>query len=143
LLNGGTPVRHGLPLHIEMEYESSGDFEGIAFCLGFSSHEGGRIVSIDSDIPGDRFAVRRGTSGRAELRIEQFHLQPGRYVLDIAARSGENLSLDFLPGFASVEVLPGPDTPPVIIGRAESGSVRMPATCHHFPASSDVPLAIS
>jgi lipopolysaccharide transport system ATP-binding protein len=143
LLNGGTPIRHGHPLHLEIEYQSTRDCEGVAFGVGFSSHEGGRIMSIDTDIPGDRFTIRGGTSGRVELKIPDLPLQPGRYILDIAARSGDNVSLDFMPGFASVEVLPGPDTPPVIIGRAEAGSVRMPATSHHFPANSNVPLAIS
>ena len=77
------------------------------------------------------------------MAIPELQLQPGRYVLDIAARSGENMSLDFMPGFASVEVLPGPDTPSMIVGRAEAGSVRAPATCHHFPAISPVPVPVS
>jgi lipopolysaccharide transport system ATP-binding protein len=143
LLNGGGSIRHGQPLRLEIEYQSRMDFDGIAFGIGFSSHEGGRILSIDTDVPGDRYRIRAGTSGRVELEVPELHLQPGRYALDIAARSGDNMSLDYMPGFASVEVLPGPDTPPVIIGRAEAGSVRMPATSHHFPASSDIPLAVS
>jgi lipopolysaccharide transport system ATP-binding protein len=143
LFNGGTPIRHGVPLQVEIRYTSASDVDGIAFGLGFSSHDGARILSIDSDIPGDRFTIRGGTSGRVELTIPELHLQPGRYILDIAARSGENASLDFLQGFAAVEILPGPETPSVIIGRPEAGSVRMPATVRHHPASSDVPLGIS
>ena len=142
-LNEGNPVRHGVPLKIEIDYRTNSDVDGVAFGLGFSSHEGARILTIDSDAPGERFAIRRDTTGRAEMTIPELQLQPGRYALDIAARSGESVSLDYMPGFAAVEVLPGPDTPAMIVGRAEAGSVRIPATCHHFPASSAASVTVS
>ena len=143
LLNGGTSVRHGQPLRIEIEYSTRSDVEGVAFGFGFSSHEGTRIMTIDSDAPGERYKISRDTSGRMVMTIPELQLQPGSYVLDIAARSGDSMSFDFMPGFASVEVLPGPNTPMVIIGRAESGSVRIPATCEHLPEPSPVAVATS
>jgi hypothetical protein len=130
-------------LKIEIDYRAMNDLEGVAFGLGFSSHEGVRILTIDSDVPGERYSIRSGTTGRVEMTVPDLQLQPGRYALDIAARSGEYASLDFMPGFASVEVLPGPDTPSMIVGRAEAGSVRTPATCHLFPTISPVPVPVS
>ena len=58
-------------------------------------------------------------------RVPQLHLQPGRYLLDVGVRSGDNNGLDYLPGCAQVDVVPGPSTPPVII--RDSGGVRVPA----------------
>ena len=104
----GRSASIGVPLHIEIGYESSSDFDGVAFGLGFSSHEGGRIMSVDSDIPGDRFAVRRGTSGRVELKVPELHLQPGRYNMsaelqgfkkvnrqDVQLDAGARINVDF------------------------------------------------
>jgi lipopolysaccharide transport system ATP-binding protein len=142
-LNEGNPVRHGVPLKIEIDYRSMKDLDGVAFGLGFSSHEGARILTIDSDAPGERYAIRRDTAGRVEMTIPELQLQPGRYALDIAARSGENVNLDFLPGFAAVEVLPGPDTPGRLVGRSEAGSVRVPAISHHFPAPAAASVPVS
>jgi lipopolysaccharide transport system ATP-binding protein len=130
--NDGTPIRHGVPLLIDVEYKVLADVDGVAFGVGFSSLDGSRIMSSDSDIPGECLTISKGTRGRVRFTVPELHLQPGRYFLDIAARSGVNHSLDYIPGFAQVEVLPGPDTPTVIVGRDVSGGVRVPAICQHF-----------
>jgi lipopolysaccharide transport system ATP-binding protein len=130
-INGGAPIRHGLPLQVELDYEVLADVGGVAFGIGLSSLEGCRIMSSDSDIPGPRLELSKGTRGRLHLTIPELQIQPGRYFLDVGARSSENKSLDYLPACAQVEVLPGPSTPIVLIGRDVSGGVRVPADCQH------------
>jgi lipopolysaccharide transport system ATP-binding protein len=131
--NGGNPIRHGLPLQIDFEYQTMANIEGASFGVGFSSIDGNRIMSSDSDIPGERFDIAAETIGRIRLTIPELQLQPGRYFLDIGARSGENSNLDSLPCVAQVEVLPGPDTPTILVGRNVTGGVRVPAECQHIP----------
>jgi lipopolysaccharide transport system ATP-binding protein len=125
-INEGRPVLHGEPLRIAIHFdihESAGD---IAFGVGFSSLDGVRLMSIDSDLTRSRDDFGAARSGTIEAQIEQLNLQPGRYAVDLAARAGEHVSLDYLPSCIWIDVLPGPRTPAVII--RDSGGVREPAS---------------
>lgn len=121
--NGGQPVLHGEPLSIELEYETDKDWNAIAIGIGFNSMEGIRILSFDSDLIEIPFSIVAG-AGQVSMNIDELCLQPGIYFLDIAARYGKT-SLDYLPACFQVEVLPGPNTPPIIIH--PDGGVRFPA----------------
>jgi len=123
--NGGTPIFHGEPLTARIEYETTSEISGIAFGLGFSSLEGIRMMSLDTDLTEPQKNVAKNFTGMVEARIGELHLQPGRYLLDIGARSGVTSLLDYLPGCAQVEVLPGPETPALII--RQTGGMRIPA----------------
>lgn len=124
--NGGTPVRHGQPLVAELHYTAHSDAVGVSFGFGFASLEGVRLMSVDSDLLGQTHDIARGTSGTITAQIDTLLLQPGLYALDLGIRSGDNSALDYLPACAQVEVLPGPDTPSMMI-REGGGGVRMPA----------------
>ncbi len=124
--NGGTPVRHGQPLTAELHYTAHSDAVGVSFGFGFASLEGVRLMSVDSDLLGQTHDIARGTSGTITAQIDTLLLQPGLYALDLGIRSGDNSALDYLPACAQVEVLPGPDTPSMMI-REGGGGVRMPA----------------
>ncbi len=126
VFNNGGPVRHNAPLRMDIDYETSGAAEAAAFGVGFASPAGGRVLSCDTDIPGERYTILGKGSGHVTLVIPILQLQPGNYFLDVGCRSGDNRALDYLPSFSQVEVLPGPSTPSVIIGRREAGSVRVP-----------------
>jgi lipopolysaccharide transport system ATP-binding protein len=110
---------------VSIEYQLSGAVEEVAFGMGFSSVEGVRLMSLDSDLAADRVDLAEGGRGTVEATIPALNLQPGRYAIDLAARSGENGSLDYLPSCAWIDVLPGPNTPAVII--RDGGGVREPA----------------
>jgi lipopolysaccharide transport system ATP-binding protein len=125
--NAGEPIVHGEPLHVRVDYEVAADTAGVAIGVGFSSLEGIRILTLDSDLHAPAIDLRKGTTGSAEFKVSQLDLQPGRYALDVAARSGSNTSLDYLPSCAEIEVVPGPHTPSLIV--RESGGVRTPAQC--------------
>ena len=83
-------------------------------------------MSIDSDLSEAQRDLPRDYQGVVEVTVPILQLQPGQYSLDVGARSGNNSALDYLSGFVQVEVLPGPQTPALII--RESGGMRIPAS---------------
>ena len=110
--NDGRPIRHGEPLRVDIDYEAERRTEGVVIGVNFCNIEGVRIMAVDSDIPsGCRFDLNSGSAGRVTILVTEFHLQPGRYLLDIAAASGENVALDVVKSFAQIEVVPGDRTP--------------------------------
>jgi len=124
-LNEGESVQHGEALRVRIDYELRDASPDVAFGLGFSSPEGVRMMSLDSDLEADRRNLTGPHSGSITMSLPVLRLQPGRYALDVAARSGDNTSLDYLPACTWIDVLPGPTTPAVII--RETGGVREPA----------------
>ena len=123
--NEGTPILHGEPLKARVTFETKAPVYDVGFGFGFSSAEGIRVMSVDSDLLEAQRNLPANYSGVVEALIPQLDLQPDRYSLDVGARSGNNSTLDYLPGCIQVEVLPGPDTPPLII--RETGGMRIPA----------------
>ncbi len=124
-LNEGDSVQHGEELRVRIDYELRDPAADVAFGLGFSSPEGVRMMSLDSDLEADRTNLNQPHTGSITMSLPVLRLQPGRYALDVAARSGDNVSLDYLPACTWIDVLPGPSTPAVII--RETGGVREPA----------------
>ena len=124
--NQGAPIVHGEPLRARIEFETSSQIQAVAFGFGFSSLEGTRLMTVDSDLVDARRDFPMNYRGSVEAVVPQLHLQPGRYLLDIAARSGANSGLDYLVGCAQIEVMPGPSTPSVII--RQTGGLRIPAS---------------
>jgi lipopolysaccharide transport system ATP-binding protein len=123
--NAGRPIYHGEPLTVHLEYETQDAVEGAAFGFGFSTLDGMRLMTIESDLLDGRKDIRAGQQGVVEASVQNLYLQPGRYLLDVGARSGDFHTLDYLPGCAQIEVLPGPTTPSTII--RDGVGVRMPA----------------
>ena len=123
--NGGTPVFHGEPLKVRIEFATSSAVEKVGFGFGFSSPEGVRLMSIDSDLLEPQRDLPKGHIGSVEAVVPVLQLQPGRYSLDVGVRSGNDNGLDYVQGCAEIEVLPGPATPPLIIRK--TGGVRVPA----------------
>jgi lipopolysaccharide transport system ATP-binding protein len=124
-LNDGQSVLHGERLTIQIDYEARDTVPDVAFGIGFSSPEGVRMLSIDSDLAEERRNLVAPHSGSITMVLSSLRLQPGRYGLDVGARSGDHVGLDYLPACAWIDVLPGPTTPAVII--RETGGVREPA----------------
>ncbi|HKY99201.1 MAG TPA: ABC transporter ATP-binding protein [Gemmatimonadaceae bacterium] len=124
-LNDGQSVQHGERLDVQIEYDLREPAPDVAFGVGFSSPEGVRMLSIDSDLGGERHDLAVPHSGSVRLSLPSLRLQPGRYGLDLGARSGDHVGLDYLPACAWIDVLPGPNTPAVII--RDTGGVREPA----------------
>jgi lipopolysaccharide transport system ATP-binding protein len=122
--NSGKAVRHGEKLTVRIDYASSVDCEGVSVGFGFSTLDGSRIMTVDSDQSGPRKSITQDSTGVVEARVAELLLQPGIYTLDVGARSSDYYGLDYLPTCGQIEVLPGPNTPAVII--RDMGGVRVP-----------------
>lgn len=123
--NQGTPLMYGEPLHVDFEYETFAEVYGVSFSFGLSSLEGTRLLSIDSDVGGPRVDLPKGIHATATASLSALYLQPGMYVLDVAVRTGERSFLDHSAACAQIEIMPGPDTPSVVIDFP--GGMRIPA----------------
>lgn len=127
-INEGRGIWHGKPLEIEFTFECFDDVEDASFGIGFCNRYGERILSIDSDIPGERWTFKKGQCGTVRLSISQVLLEPDLYILDVGSRSGDNSGLEYLPQCGQVVVLPSDVTPPVIAMRESGrGGMRFPA----------------
>lgn len=124
-LNGGASVQHGEPLTVALTYESQVEAEAASLGFGFSTLDGVRILSLDSDLDGPVRLVQNGERGQVVAHLDRLLLQPGHYLLDVGVRNGDNSALDYLPGCTQIEVIPGPTTPSMMI--RDGGGVRMPA----------------
>lgn len=129
-LNDGTPIYHGERFKCRIRYKAIRDCHSVSFGLGFCNSDGVRLLSVDSDVgltPEEchRFELSAEAEGAAEFRLDHLLLQPGPYILDVGARSGDNYALEYLPGCGRIEVLPGPSTP---------GAIIRDGACGRFPA---------
>jgi lipopolysaccharide transport system ATP-binding protein len=124
-VNGGQPVFYDEPFRVEVEYEVRAPLADVGFEIGFSSLEAVRVLTVDSNLerPGEDFhAAQRGV---IEAEIAALHLQPGRYTMDIAVRSGDHAGLDYLPACVAFQIIAGPRAGSVIF--RETTGVRQPA----------------
>jgi len=123
-LNNGFDIFHGHPLTIEIDYETFTNVEGVSLGIGFSNFDGTRLITLETDLVHDRRELQKNLKGKVFALLERLDLQPGRYNIDVGARSGDYFALDYLPSCAQVEILPGPTTPASII--RENGGLRIP-----------------
>jgi homopolymeric O-antigen transport system ATP-binding protein len=127
-INRGEGIWHGKPLTVEFTFECLNDVEDVSFAIGFCNRDGARIMTFDSDLPGERWEMKRGQKGTAHLRIPELLLEPDFYTIDYGSRSGDNAALEYFPQCGQVTVLPSDATPAVIAMRESGrGGVRFPA----------------
>jgi lipopolysaccharide transport system ATP-binding protein len=134
-INGGNPVFHGEPLVIRFGYKSLTNVHDVSVGIGFNSLEGTRLMTLDSDHPIKKksLEVRKNvlskTAGSLTMKIDDVPLQPGRYVIDVGARSGDYSTLDALSSCTKIDVLPGPNTPSHLVRQNADGGVRISTNC--------------
>jgi lipopolysaccharide transport system ATP-binding protein len=125
--NQGKEIYNGQPLEVNIYFECYTDVEGVSLGVGFCNREGVRLLSLDSDIPGERQKFNKGESGKASFILSKLYLEPDTYTLDVGSRSNDNFGLEYLPQCGSVIVLPSEETPSVIAMRESGhGGVRLP-----------------
>ena len=128
LFNEGNDVRHGRPLRIDLDFNAFATEEDVSFAIGFCSRDGTRLLTIDTDISGERLQIAAGTSGVVSITLPVLHLEPDFYTIDVGARSGDNFGLDYASGCGLIVVIPSESTPPVIAMRESGrGGIRQPA----------------
>jgi len=122
------PLQHGEPAEARIHLTTRGPVEGVSVGIGFSTVEGTRLLSYDTDFQtSHRPDLPEGRTYCVRLAIDALPLGPAMYALDIGCRSGDSHALDYLPAVAQVEVIPGPKTPGCIV-RQDAG-VRCESRC--------------
>lgn len=124
-INEDAPVYHGEPFTVSIEYSLNVDTPDISFGLGLSSSDGVRLMTLDSDLDLDARDLSATECGVAEVTVLALPLEPGVYSMDLAARSGNTIGLDYLSGCAWIHVLPGTGTSHAAL--REGGGVRLPS----------------
>jgi lipopolysaccharide transport system ATP-binding protein len=107
----GLPLTHGEPARIRLHAQVLKEIDDVSFGVGFSTPEGTRLLTYDTDFAGPRLALAADTEIAVEVQVPALPLNPGLYALDVGARSGDAFPLDYLPACVLVEVAPGPNTP--------------------------------
>jgi lipopolysaccharide transport system ATP-binding protein len=130
----GLPLQHGETLSARLHFRAVDDVEAVAIGLGFSTLEGNRLLTIETDFQdGQRRHFKRGDTGYADLTLPELPLAPGLYSLDTGARSGDSFGLDYLPNFTQAEIAMGLKTPGYIA--RQGAGVRLKCECRWHDAT--------
>jgi lipopolysaccharide transport system ATP-binding protein len=120
------PFSHDGRMGVEIGFRALTDVEELTMGIGFSALDGTRLLTYETDLYGARPGVKSGHRGCARVEIDNLPLPPGYYSVDVGARSGELHGVDYLAGFAQVEVVPGLRTPGNL--STAGAGVRIPST---------------
>jgi len=137
----GLPLQHGGTMSARIHFRMMDDVEDVAIGLGFSTLEGVRLLTVETDFQdGHRPSLKKNTVGQVEVILAGLPLAPGLYSLDIGARSGDSFPLDYLPGFTQLEITMGMKTPGYIA--RQGAGVRLASDWQwllHKPTSGGTP----
>lgn len=124
-INDAKPLYHGQPFKVRLQVKAKAAMVGLAAGVGFSTIDGSRLLTFDSDLSQPRHDLPNGGEVEFFAQMPALPLQPGHYLLDVGLRCGDRTAVDYLGGCAQVTVLPGRTTPSFI---ANGGcGVRMDA----------------
>jgi lipopolysaccharide transport system ATP-binding protein len=109
------PLRHGEPVKARIHFKTVAPIEDVVIGIGFSTIDGRRLLSYDSDFPGGyRHSFARPGNHSVDVKIDALPLAPDIYALDVGARCGDFHMLDDCPAQALLDVIPGSATPSTI-----------------------------
>jgi len=108
----GLPLQHGETVSARIHFRTTDDIEDVAIGLGFSTLEGVRLLTVETDFQnGHRPGLKKNTAGHVDMVLSGLPLAPGLYSMDIGARSGDSFGLDYIQGFTQSEITMGLKTP--------------------------------
>jgi lipopolysaccharide transport system ATP-binding protein len=112
------PLRYGEPVKARIHFNTQTPLEDVSVRIGFSTIDGRRLLSYDSDFQG---GCRPGFNGPGShsvtMEIDALPLAPDIYTLDIEARSGDFGCLDYISKRVWLDIVPGRRTPATIVGK--------------------------
>jgi lipopolysaccharide transport system ATP-binding protein len=110
VVNSGEVVRHGLSLRIDVALRTLSAHERLAFGIVLSSLDGTRLVSCDSDLPGEKICLDANQPYAVSITLLRLDLSPGSYLLDVVFRRDDACVLDYRPACLRIEVLAPDDS---------------------------------
>ncbi len=133
LFNNGNKIINGDPLEVLLEFEIKKEVDEIVAGIAFTTLEGQRLLTIDSDITinnsnNKEFGNRLGNAGIL-LTLPRNDLQPGQFSIDVALRTSSETMYDLIIGASILEVMAGAKTPGQIINSSVMGGLRIPTYC--------------
>jgi lipopolysaccharide transport system ATP-binding protein len=100
----GLPLRHSKPVTARIRFTTSATVEDGSIGLGFSSLEGLRLLTFESDFGSTRPRFEKDGTYEVEVRIDHLPLPPGTYTFSVGARSGDIFSVDYVDDCGQIEV---------------------------------------
>jgi lipopolysaccharide transport system ATP-binding protein len=110
VVNSREAVRHSLPFRVDLTFQTLLSLERLAFSIVLSTLDGVKLVSCDSDMPGEKIALEANRLYTVSVTFRRLDLSPGSYLLDVAFRQDDAITLDSRPACLRVEVLPPEDS---------------------------------
>jgi lipopolysaccharide transport system ATP-binding protein len=98
-------IRFGEAFTIEIEAEGLEEMENLSFVAGVETAMRQRLITSMSEEAGLSTTIHKGQRMKAQLRVRDLRLLPGRYELTLSLRANKQ-GLDLLPNVRSFEVLP-------------------------------------
>ena len=92
------PLVHDGATGVRVQFTALADINDLSVSIGFSSLDGTRLLTYESDLYGLRRNLNKGQCGLCKFHIDALPLTPGHYMLDIGARSGDLHGVDYLSG---------------------------------------------
>jgi lipopolysaccharide transport system ATP-binding protein len=120
----GIPLRHGESARVRIDIDFRKGFEKVGLGLGFSTVDGVRIATYDTDSVAQTFDVIDHRLVSFVLEINNLPLNPGVYSIDLGCRSGIDQGLDYVQGVGTVELIPGPSTSIHYVGKESSARLQ-------------------
>jgi lipopolysaccharide transport system ATP-binding protein len=115
------PLRHGEPVRARICFDVRVPVADVAVGIGFSAVDGRRLLTYESDFQnGHRPFLNKPGIYSVDVEIDSLPLAPDIYGLDIGARCGDFMPLDYIPAQVWLDVVPGARTPTSII-RKDAG----------------------
>ncbi len=119
------PLQQGEPAEARITLIADAPISDLAIGILFRNVEGAQLLECNSDLEvGYRRDLRQPGRYSVTLKLARLPLAPNTYTLDMGCRSGDACALDYLPGCAQIEVIPGRSTLPHTVGRA--AGVQLP-----------------
>lgn len=106
----GFPLFHSEKASIQLNFVVNTDVDAVSLGVGFTSLEGTRLLTYETDDPGERIDVKKGREYSVRVDLDMLPVTPGLYNVDIGARSGDMMGVDYIPNAFRVEVAPGKHT---------------------------------
>jgi lipopolysaccharide transport system ATP-binding protein len=100
----------GGPLNVEMKISAATNLTVDSLAVSISDRSGLRLIEADTIALGQNLVLREGKN-QVGLRIDEVHLNPGQYVLNLWLAKRPASVIDVIEHAAEVEILEPPQSP--------------------------------